>query len=100
VWGLEHALMPVLVVVTILTGHLFGAAVRAFRPLSSLGFLIVAVAATWGVVYTSVGKQSEISEARIKAAESVNAARAQLLAERQRSVGLTASPRGSLDLPT
>jgi hypothetical protein len=95
-WGLEHALMPVLVIITILAGHLFGSAVRAFKPLSALGFFIVAIAATWGVVYTSVGKQSELADTKIKAAESINAARASLLVERKRSVAMLDEERKAL----
>jgi hypothetical protein len=87
-WGLEHVLMPVLVSVTILAGHPFGCAVRSRKLLSALGFLIVAGAATWGVVYTSVGKQSELAETRIKAAESVNAERASLLARRAKNAAM------------
>jgi hypothetical protein len=95
-WGLEHALMPVLVIVTILSGHLFSAAVRAFKPLSSLGFAVVATIATWGTIYTSVGKQSELAEAKIKAAESNNAERNNLLARRARGVAMLEEERRAM----
>jgi hypothetical protein len=88
--------MPFLVIVTLMSGHLFGDAARAFKPVSSAGFLIVACAATWGVVYTSVGKQSEVAETRIKAAESVNAERTQLLARRAKAQAMLDEERKSL----
>jgi hypothetical protein len=78
--------MPVLVIVTILTGHPFGEAVRAVKPLSAIGFAIVAMTASWGVVYTSVGEQSELAEAKIKLAESTNAERVSLVARRARGM--------------
>ena len=34
---------------------------RARRAISVLGFAIVAIVATWGVLHTSVGKQSKVS---------------------------------------
>jgi hypothetical protein len=88
--------MPVLVIVTILSGHLFGAAVHAVKPLSAIGFMVVACVATWGTIYTSVGKQSELAEAKIKAAESTNAERTSLLARRARGVAMLEEERRAM----
>ena len=60
-WKLEHGLIPALMAVQILAAHLFGQAIRDKRVVSGVGFLIVAVIGTWGVLYTSVGKQSRVA---------------------------------------
>jgi hypothetical protein len=88
--------MPVLVIVTILTGHLFGEAVRAVKPFSAIGFMVVACIATWDTIYTSVGKQLELSEVKIKSAESTNAERANLLARRARGVAMLEEERRAM----
>jgi len=58
---LEHGLIPALMAVQILAAHLFGQAIRDKRIVSGVGFLLVAVIGTWGVLYTSVGKQSRVA---------------------------------------
>jgi Flp pilus assembly pilin Flp len=80
-WALEHGLIPVLMAVQILTAHSVINAARSRRFGSALGFLIVAAVATWGVLYTSVGKQSKVAAENVAAAEDVNARLAQLGAE-------------------
>lgn len=85
VWTTEHALLPVLVVVTILSGHLCKTAIHARKLLSAGGFLVVATVATWGVIYTSVGKQSEVSDMWVKSASASNAERQRLLRERDKA---------------
>lgn len=79
VWTLEHGLIPVLMGVQILTAHLAIAALRQWRAASALGFALVAAVATWGVLYTSVGKQSKIAAEQAVVAASLNAARADLV---------------------
>lgn len=76
VWTLEHALIPVLMGVQILTAHLASAAARQWRIGSALGFMIVAAVATWGVLYTSVGKQSHVTAEQATAAADLNRQRA------------------------
>jgi hypothetical protein len=53
-------------------------------------------AATWGIVYTSVGNQSQVTDTNVKAAESNNAERALLLKERARSVDMLEEERKAL----
>jgi hypothetical protein len=59
-WTIEHGLIPVLMAVQILTGHLFVAAARQRKALPALGFALVAMTATWGVLDTSVAKQGAV----------------------------------------
>jgi hypothetical protein len=74
--------------VSILAGHLFQAALRDLKIVSAAGFLLVSCAATWGIVYTSVANQSQITETNIKAAENTNEERALLLVERKKSTAM------------
>lgn len=78
-WTLQHGLIPVIMAIQILTAHSFLTACRLRRFLSAAGFLIVASAGTWGLLYTSVGKQSEVAATSDAAAEDVNNRRADLL---------------------
>lgn len=72
VWTIEHGLIPLLMIIQILTGHLAVAAVRQRHLLAAVGFLVVASAATWGVLETSVSKQSSVQAETVAAAEAVN----------------------------
>jgi hypothetical protein len=95
-WTVEHLILPILMLVSILTGHLFNAAIRDWRPLSALGFLIVSTASMCAIVYTSVGNQSQVTETKTLAAESNNAERATLLKERAREVDMLVEERQAL----
>lgn len=79
VWTLEHGLIPALMIVQIFTSHLIGSALSSRRWLSAAGFLVVALAATWGVLYTSVIKQSQVTAEVSAVADDVNARRADLM---------------------
>jgi hypothetical protein len=74
-WTIEHGLIPVLMAVQILTGHLFVAAARQRKALPALGFAVVAMVATWGVLDTSVAKQGAVQAEAVAKAEDVNARR-------------------------
>lgn len=78
VWHLEHGLIPVIMAVQILTSHSVINALRSRRGGSALGFLFVAALATWGVFYTSVGKQSATSAESSLAAVDANDRRAKI----------------------
>lgn len=75
IWTIEHGLIPCLIVVQILTGHLFVTALHKRRWLPALGFLIVAFVSTYGVLATSVEKQSAIQAEATAKAEDVNGRR-------------------------
>lgn len=96
VWQLEHGLIPVLMAVQILTAHSVINAARSRRAVSALGFLIVAAVATWGVLYTSVGKQSKVAAEHVAAAEDVNAKLAQLGSELAKNNAMLAEARNKL----
>jgi hypothetical protein len=61
-WTLEHGLLPVIVSVTILSGHLVGQALRGFKLGSAAGFALLFVIGTGLTVYTSVGRQAKIAD--------------------------------------
>jgi hypothetical protein len=90
-WTMEHRLMPVLVVVTILTGHLAGAALRSWRTWPrAFGFALVFMAGTALTVLTSVGRQTASSDARHQDAEAAKAERLRLDTALRRYEGLHA----------
>src|SRR3990172_3784633 len=80
-WGMEHILMPVIVGITIMAGHLIGSAVRDWKPISALGFAGLFLIGTALTVYTSVGRQAATADAQVLAAESVNAGRVRVTGE-------------------
>lgn len=56
-WRFEHAMLPVLVGVTIASCHLIGEAFRARKPLAVLGWLLGAALGTVLTMYVSIGSQ-------------------------------------------
>lgn len=80
-WSLGHALMPAIVGITILSGHLFGIALKSWKLPSAAGFAVLFVIGTGLTVYTSVGRQAATADQAIAHAEAVNAELAQLTGE-------------------
>lgn len=73
-WSLDHALMPVIVGITILAGHLVGKALRSFKIGSAAGFALLFVLGTGLTVYTSVGRQAKTADTEVASVEANNAA--------------------------
>jgi hypothetical protein len=70
---LDHALMPVLVGLTILTGHLAVQAIKEWKPLSFAGFLALAILGSGITVYETMGRRAETRDAKVaQAAKSVD----------------------------
>lgn len=76
----EHALMPVLVGITVTSGHLATTAAREWK-LSALGLAVVAVLGTVLTIYLSAGRQVEAREARHLETAAANRLRSEKLAE-------------------
>ncbi len=79
-WRLEHAILPVVVAITVASGRLVGDAIRARAILSALGFAGIFLLGTALTVYTSVGSQKAASGDRAAAVTAHNSA---VLAKRQ-----------------
>lgn len=73
-WRLDHALLPIVVGITIAAGHLVGSAARSRKPLAALGFAGIFALGTVLTVYSSVGSQKASNGDRALAAEAHNAA--------------------------
>lgn len=71
-WTSYHALTILTVFGTIAAGHLLGDAWRAKRGLAVIGFLILFASGTGLVVYQSVGRQAETTDAKVLDAEASN----------------------------
>jgi hypothetical protein len=69
---LDHALMPVMVGLTILSGHLFWQAVRDWRALSALGFAVLAIVGSTLTIYETMGRRAEIRDMKVSAAVAAN----------------------------
>lgn len=70
-WTLDHALLPVIVCITILAGHLVGTAGWR-QPVSAAGFAMLFCLGTGLAVYTSVGRQAAVAAQAIADAEAIN----------------------------
>lgn len=79
---LDHALMPIIVLITIAAGHLAvkGRSVGAF-----FGFGLVFVLGTLLTVYTSVGRQAEVADTATRKAEAIAAERTRVMSLRSRA---------------
>ena len=63
-WRLDHVLLPVIVAITIASGHLCGSALRGSQILPALGFALIFLVGTVLTVYSSVGAQKSGAGAR------------------------------------
>lgn len=63
-WTLNHVLLPLIVGVTIMAGHLVGSATRERRWLAGLGFAAIFVIGTALTIYSSVGAQKSGAASR------------------------------------
>lgn len=73
-WSQDHALVPLVVGLTVATGYLASAALAGRRVLAAAGFAVAFAVGTVVTVLGGVGRQSEGLEARMAAAESHNEA--------------------------
>ncbi len=74
-WELEHALMPIVVAITIASGHLIGSALREWRLISAAGFAVLFALGTFATVYNSVGRQAATADTAALTVEDHNAQR-------------------------
>ena len=71
-WTSYHALTILTVFGTIAAGHLLVDAGRARHYLAAIGFLLLFLSGTGLVVYQSVGRQAETTDAKVLDAEASN----------------------------
>lgn len=77
----EQILTPIVVGVTIVSGHLVMTALREFRPLSAAGFAALFALGTGLTVHLSVGQQAKVAAASEGAADVYAAAMAEISSE-------------------
>lgn len=65
----DHALMPVLVGITILAGHLVWQAARRGRVFSACGLALLAILGSGLTVYETAGRRAEIRDTSVAAAD-------------------------------
>ncbi len=98
-WRLDHGLLPVIVAITIMAGHLVGSALRDRKVLWALGFALVFSVGTMLTVYASVGTQSEKSGDKAYGVEAHNKAVADKradLAKEKRDLALAKGMLGNV----
>jgi hypothetical protein len=66
--ALKAACGPWSMLVTVLAGHFVSRSRTGIQVAIGAGFLVVAISASWGAGYTSVGNQSQVAKTKIKAA--------------------------------
>ncbi len=100
---LDQALMPILVALTIITGHLTTSAARERKPLSALGFAAVFSIGTLLTIYTSVGSQAKMAGAETATASAAKQSRqriesqmARVEAERTKASNMLAAAQRKL----
>lgn len=57
-WTVEHALMPVLVSLTVLSGHLFWSALKAFKLISACGLAVLTMMGSGITIYETMGRRA------------------------------------------
>jgi hypothetical protein len=92
-WTRDDIMMPIIVGVTIVVGHLVGCAWRARRVLSAAVFCMGSAL----VVYTSVGRQARVAETAEAKAEAIAAERQRIAGERVRLTKLRNDAQAMLD---
>ena len=85
-WRLDHALLPIVVFITIASGHLAGSALRSLKPLSAVGFAALFLLGSVLTVYQSVGSQKQQTGDKAASIEEANRRIADLKAEIARSI--------------
>ncbi len=65
----DHALMPVLVGITILTGHLLGSAVRSGRLISAAGLALLTILGSGLTIYETMGRRAEVRDTSVASAD-------------------------------
>ena len=84
-WSQDHALVPLVVGLTVATGHLASAALGGRRYLAALGFTVAFAIGTTVTVLGGVGRQSAVVGAHMAEAEAHNQAIADKAAELTRA---------------
>lgn len=86
----DIALMPILVALTILAGHLFWQALRGGRVISAAGLVLLAIFGSGLIVYETMGRRAEIRDVKVATASDVEERRQHLkkmLVEAQAALG-------------
>lgn len=74
----DHALMPVMVGVTILAGHLLWQALASGRAVAAFGMLLVALFGSSLTVYETMGRRAQVRDASVAEVAAVEAKRTHL----------------------
>lgn len=77
-WSVDHALMPVLVGITILAGHLLWEALRRGRLIAALGLALLAIFGSGLTVIEAMGRRAEVRDVKVASAIDVETQRKHL----------------------
>lgn len=67
-WTVELALMPVIVGLAILSGHLSWRALCGFRPLAAVGLTVLSILCSGFAVYETMGRRAEVRDVKVASA--------------------------------
>lgn len=77
-WSVDHALMPVLVGITILSGHLLWEALRRGRLIAAFGLALLAIFGSGLTVIEAMGRRAEVRDVKVASAVDVETQRKHL----------------------
>lgn len=97
---IDHALMPIPVGLTILTGHLAGRAFREWRPVAAMFFFLISIFGSAYVVYETTGRRAEVRDTKVATAVADNLDRDQLQRDLARATKRKADAEAAADRET
>ena len=71
-WTMDHGLVPLVVGLTVASGHLAASAARSLKPLATIGFSVAFAIGTGTTMLNGIGRQAEGADTKLAEATKVN----------------------------
>lgn len=93
-WTVEHALMPVLVVLTVLSGHLFWSALKSFKLISACGLAVLTMMGSGLTIYETMGRRAASRDMTVAVATQSVETLARVAGDHAKTKALVAEAQG------